>query len=238
MTEQRPYLWAIWGALIGFLVGGIVMIAATRHLDGAAWVQAIGSILAIVFSVGVAIWQNRQARTQDRTRAADETLQAQRRIARMLEAELRGLGRRASKIDVVKVYRNMAAALRSGIWDSRIVAVFDARQSYTVVFDTAGERMGYLPSYLASEVVDVYVDIKGMIDTLNNHSRFIPDMIANSRGDRKARDELAVELDESADFFVSVVTRGMELADQLAVFASAASPEVQETISHSGPRAP
>lgn len=60
----------VLGLLLEFLVGMRVVITWLKGPDAAAWVQAIGTILAVGLTGGLAVWEARQRRLESGRRAA------------------------------------------------------------------------------------------------------------------------------------------------------------------------
>lgn len=195
------------------------------HQGLAAWVQAGGAILALFIAIGLAWWQHhndrgKEARTRedDRKRESGEAAGAKRRMALVLEAELRGLVARAQRVNMVGEYHRLAKELESGLIPTAY-PTFDAHQAYTAIFDSAGDRIADLGRDLAPRIVALYVEVKGTLDTLNNHARF--QLTESLQRERSIEYRLSVVrgLRQFAVDLEATLSRAIAIADELHAMA-------------------
>lgn len=116
--------------------------------DAAAWVQAIGSVLAIFVAVIVAAWQNHSERAFQQALRKQHT----RAYACAIQAEL------LMSAQIVRMRQKMLSAAAAVDADSN--QIIDLTQSIPIgahkVFDSAASSIGLFDGKLAAQVVLIY----------------------------------------------------------------------------------
>lgn len=196
------------------------------HPGTASWAQAAGSFVAILIAIAVPAFQHRTDRRKatairidDRERRKQDAHDATRRMACVLEAELRGLVTRERKVHVAATYRRLAGEFAS-YKIPEVIPTFDAHQNYTAIYDSVGDKIAHLDPELALAIVALYTDIKGILDTLNNHARFdLHGVLKASASAGLLLKKIAGDIATVADRIDAVMAEASRVADLLAEVA-------------------
>lgn len=175
------------------------------HGDFPAWVQAVATVWVIPISLFIAYWQYESSQRDGEAIRRKEEEEYRRKLASMLAAEMIGLKKRVEGLAVVDAFKSISHILADGS-ASEPFEVFSARGNVTVIYDTAGYRIGALGADLAGRVVETYVSIKGIMETMNNFADSLDKITGNGEKFQKARkhhaqmaEAIAAELERLMD---------------------------------------
>ncbi|MGE4527443.1 MAG: hypothetical protein AB7D00_03660 [Rhodospirillaceae bacterium] len=159
-----------WTMMLAESIGSWIMMLAEsagswidRHGAFAAWIQAVGSIAAIIFS-GL---QGKEAFIRQNRRDLYAESCRRRAICDALASELRVLVRLLEDWRVVEVYRGMTDKIDGGVRPLG-VEQFPFGDNMTPVFEANCAEIGILSPFLASEVVTTYANLRGAFDLLRH----------------------------------------------------------------------
>jgi hypothetical protein len=139
-------------------------------------------------------------------RASDEL---KRRVAGALLGELEGLLARVDKMQMIKNFRDTAAAYRKPLIPSTII--HRGRQTYSAIYDSLADRLGCFEPDLSRAIAKLYVDVKGTIDSMENFYG-----MTREKADPAM---IAMFADRIADGIESIVTDGRSICERLEVIA-------------------
>jgi hypothetical protein len=160
------------GLLIaGYFLGAFFNHPPTKNSDWPAWVQAIGSVGAIIVAVALSYYQYTSARDLAAKKEQQET-----------EAMLQGL---RDEIDVIRegFQRNVGAALDA----SKEGEIFNCRwypaQRPFVVYDACASQLGRIPdARLRRHIIRTYTQARGLSLSIRTNTHLLEEfMSANIR---------------------------------------------------------
>lgn len=150
MERDQNKGWEIVGAAIVVLILAAITVNSTVgwSADGAAWVQAIGSVLALFVTGGVVVYQS-QNRVRQEGRATAERLSARIAVVELVAKNL---------ASYIQFQKNLADGATQGDWVGAPIRLKYALQEGKLI------QLSEMPS---RECVQAMIHVRALVDLLS-----------------------------------------------------------------------
>jgi hypothetical protein len=155
---ERFVLLYVLGLVCILILAAAYILMPTGKFEVPTWVQAVGSIAAILVAVWVSSDQTKQQRQRDDKREADEI----EGVVRCIEAEVQTSLKYMSK--------EVLPALKRVSHGSPIRSKFRLPEYPFPIFDALIPKLGMLPAGLRRDMIHAYAEAKSLAMTTSVHN--------------------------------------------------------------------